>query len=224
VVEEELRGEEAVTEDQENEGARKVIQAIAAQLDESELDESELDAVQAFLGAYLRGKADGRLAAVCELAAPSAMSAAREVWGYASSDQCETWEGNCKTREEAIAEGREEFGGMDFWVMCGTRPDPAKYVPHIDTILDHMNEDAGEEGGEAAEDYPDVGIEGKEALGMLLRAWARQYARPTFWVANGIAERITAPKLSACPVCATMIVDDAACTTCGFTFPGDTNA
>lgn len=201
-----------MSENEEIDAARKVIQAVAAQL-----GEPVTNALKALMGAYARGKEDGKKAALDEQIVVSVHTTteSREVWGYASSEDCESWEGVCKSRDEAITEGRSEFGDQGFWVMRGTRPDPAKYVPHIDTILDHMSEDAGEEGGEAAEDYPDVTDEGREALGMLLRAWARQYARPTFWVADGFAEYITMPERTPCPMCATMTVDNLSCSTCG---------
>jgi hypothetical protein len=127
-----------------------------------------------------------------EIVVTSVKAEQREAWGYASCKDPEIWEGVCKTREEAIKEGRSEFGTENFWIVLGMRPDPAQYVPDVDVILDHMGENAGDEGGEAAEDYPDVSKEGKEALEMLLRAWARQYARPTFWVATGDPEFVGA--------------------------------
>ncbi|MDA4131845.1 MAG: hypothetical protein OK454_01790, partial [Thaumarchaeota archaeon] len=35
---------------------------------------------------------------------------AKTVWGYAESDECESWSGMCATREDAIKEGRNEYG------------------------------------------------------------------------------------------------------------------
>ena len=173
------------------ESARKVIKAIAAQM-----QESEEDALRVVMGAYSKGVEDGKATvgsvAVLFEADKFAGEGSSEVWGYASSEHCETWDGNCVTREEAIVAGRDQFGNDAFWIMCGTRPDPAKYVPDVETILTQMGENAGDEGGEAAEDYPDVDTKGRTALYTLLKAWARIFARPNFWVATGVAELVKA--------------------------------
>jgi hypothetical protein len=178
-----------MTEDEELEVVRKVIPDVSART-----GVPEVDILRALLKVYAKGKEDGRKAAMDESVVTSAVvPESREVWGYSSSREPETWEGEFKTREEVIAEGRSEFGPEDFWIMRGTWPDPAKYVPDVVSVLDQMSADAGDEGGDAAEDYPDVSKEGEEALGMLLRAWARQYARPTFWVADGEPELVKTP-------------------------------
>lgn len=46
-----------------------------------------------------------------------------ELWFYARFEDSETWSGGWQTKEEAIAEGREDFDSDDgFWVCLATNP------------------------------------------------------------------------------------------------------
>lgn len=122
---------------------------------------------------------------------------ANERWGYADSRDAESWSGVCLTREQAIAKGREHYSflngrGYDgFWIHSGHLVPLEAVMPDVDDIIETMGERAYDEAGEVAEEYPDVTAEAKAELEELLRGWCEKYARPTFWVADGVAEFIS---------------------------------
>jgi hypothetical protein len=128
------------------------------------------------------------------VAGPVAAGQSEEVWGFAESEDDERWSGMCGSREEAIAEARSELGlasDQDFYIIRGRKPAAADFVPDVDWILEHMGDQAGDQIGEIAEEFPDVTDEGRAALTRYLEAWARKYAEPVnFWAADGKAERI----------------------------------
>jgi len=114
---------------------------------------------------------------------------AKTVWGYATSDDCETWSGMCETREQAIKEARSEFGDVPyFYVMEGTQSPPSAYVPDANWVVEQMAETA--DGGEASAEFPEVSDKAKKELDELLEAWADRNVKVNFWVADGAAERI----------------------------------
>lgn len=124
-----------------------------------------------------------------------------ERWGYASSKDAEAWTGACRTRDEAIKEGSShfsfllEFGGRydGFWIHSGHLVTLEMVLPDVDDIIERMGEQAYDEAGECAEEYPDVTNEARIELEGLIRGWCEKYATPTFWVADGEAEFIPAP-------------------------------
>jgi hypothetical protein len=114
---------------------------------------------------------------------------AKTVWGYATSDDCDTWSGMCETREQAIKEARSEFGDVPyFYVMEGTQSPPSAYVPDANWVVEQMAETA--DGGEASAEFPEVSDEAKKELDELLEAWADRNVKVNFWVADVAAERI----------------------------------
>lgn len=112
------------------------------------------------------------------------------VWGYSSSPDAEQWSGECETREEAIAEGRAEYEGEEFWIVEGKRLDPARFMPDPDRILDEAGERAFDEVGDIAEDFPETTKEARDELAALLVTWARKHISCEFWQAVGKPERI----------------------------------
>lgn len=127
-----------------------------------------------------------------ESAAPSAEWSPPIRWGFASSSDAELWTGSFATRDEAIAAGREEFGGEGFFIRSGQAPDPGACVPVTlaDDLLDRMAENAAE-WGDIAEDWPDApGGTAEDELRNFVVAWARKHLGPTFWIANGATERV----------------------------------
>lgn len=113
------------------------------------------------------------------------------VWGYAESDQAERWSGSCGTREEAVAEGRAHFGKKDgFWVRRGDPCKSSQFVPDGSWVIEDMGQRAGDEVGEAAEDWPDVPKEKEEELTKLLEDWADKNIPCRMWVSAGDPEYI----------------------------------
>lgn len=111
-----------------------------------------------------------------------------EVWGYSSNERPESWDGSCKTREEAITEGRANFGDTEtFWITSGEWCDVADFF-EADDAIERAQELAHDNACEDAE--IDVREGGKEALGALLTGWANRYAVLRAWTQTGDAEKI----------------------------------
>lgn len=118
------------------------------------------------------------------------------VWCYSPIADAERWDGSCASRDEAIVEGAKELGiapGGKFFVSLGVKPDPAELMPPGHWAIEMAQEKACDEGGEVAEDWPDVTDEAEKELDELLKAWARKHAPVNFWVV-GKAEEVTAPE------------------------------
>lgn len=120
-------------------------------------------------------------------------------WGYATDKHSESWTGCCLTRDEAIEAGRAEYaddseegGCAPFWIHSGHLVPIEAVMPDADDIIETMGERAYDEAGEAAEEYPDVSEAARIELGDFLRGWVEKHAKPDFWVADGVAEFITA--------------------------------
>ena len=116
-----------------------------------------------------------------------------EVWGHSDDRNTDLWRGACPSREEAILDGTSEYGGEPFWVQRGVPRDPADYVPDVADIIEQMAENAADDVGEPAADWPDVGKEAKAALAALLQTWARKHCPVHFWSASGDPEEVTPP-------------------------------
>ncbi|HGM4434782.1 TPA: hypothetical protein ACKPIN_003284 [Pseudomonas aeruginosa] len=73
-------------------------------------------------------------------------------------------------------------------------PDPAGYIPDVDDVLIHMQEEAeGSDCGEWVEDYPEPSDEAKAELKALLepiKAWARLHCRPDFGLVENVQEHV----------------------------------
>jgi hypothetical protein len=109
------------------------------------------------------------------------------VWGYAASEDAERWSGSCSSEEQAIAEGRAEYGlYVHFVVRSGVRYAARRFMPDAADILSLAGDSASDEAGEAAEDFPDASEEAKNELELLLDNWAdRRLGVTQFWVADG---------------------------------------
>lgn len=109
------------------------------------------------------------------------------------SDEC--WSTNEEEyRWDSLAELIEENEGIKAGdtVYQGTpdRPDPAGYIYDAGECLEKMAEEAYEDLGEFAEDYPDPSAEAKELLDSLLNAWAREHCRPHFYKVANVREHV----------------------------------
>ena len=72
------------------------------------------------------------------------------------SEHAELWPwGPYGSREEAIAGGRTEFGGDEFWIGQERMRHAGEFVPCASVLLEQMREQAVDECGEVAEDWPD---------------------------------------------------------------------
>lgn len=119
-------------------------------------------------------------------------------WGHASSEEPDRWDGAFDTREEAIEDGRETYGGETFWVQGGSSPLLTSLLPDgedmAEYVINALAEQADGEAGESAADFPDVTREAKADLAAKLRAvvetWAAEHVKVEFWVAVGTPERI----------------------------------
>lgn len=112
------------------------------------------------------------------------------IWGYCDSAEPEQWDGECKTREEAIKEGRLELPEGDLYVISGTKPPASRFIHDADYIIEAMGERAYDECGECAEEFPDVTDEAKAELNAFLDAWADKHCEVRFWMADGKTEKI----------------------------------
>jgi len=99
-------------------------------------------------------------------------------WCYSNDRNSETWSGHCATREEAIAEGTDDYESESFFVAMSTPPDPR--VIGADCVIDMMAECGAEQWGEAADDWPTVTDEARLELENFLDAWMVKYCTPEF--------------------------------------------
>ena len=116
------------------------------------------------------------------------MTTDREVWGYSSTENPDVWDGSCKSREEAIEEGRANYGaGEPFWIISGEWLNVADFFDADDVIESAETQvyDNAHEGAEL-----DIREGGKDALNALLTEWANKYAVLRSWRATGDAEQI----------------------------------
>lgn len=129
--------------------------------------------------------AGGRLVHIRPAPAPPAAVGPAMRWGFSAEPDPEGWTGAYPTREEALAEARETYGAEGtIWLQSGFCPPFGALMPDADDIIEIMAQCAADNVGEAAEEWPDVGVEGKNALDALLHAWAEKHAPVTFWVAE----------------------------------------
>jgi hypothetical protein len=113
-------------------------------------------------------------------------------WGHAEHRESERSSEPFATRKEAIEDGRKTYGAdASFVIRPGYKPIASMYVPDINWILDEMGELAGDEAGEVAEDFPKVDEAGRDALEVLLEAWADTFVPVDFWISEVGVEQIT---------------------------------
>lgn len=71
-------------------------------------------------------------------------------------------------------------------------PDPASFLPDVDDLLMHMQEEAeGSDCGEHVDGYPEPSEEAKAELVELLKplqAWARRHCPPNFYLIENVQE------------------------------------
>jgi len=115
-------------------------------------------------------------------------------WGHAPSANAETFVGNFNTRDDAITSGRKWYMGEAFYIVEGTMPKASCFMPSATDILELVAVAAGDIGGEAAVDYPDISSDSGAffELETFLAEWAEEHIPPDFWVADGVPERIEA--------------------------------
>jgi hypothetical protein len=112
-------------------------------------------------------------------------------WGYADSDIAERWTGALPTREAAIHEALVELDDDIFWIQQGRHPDPSDFFPSAQELFELARERACDEVGEAAEEWPDVGLVAEGELDALLKAWMQKHlGRCAFWAPVGEPEEI----------------------------------
>lgn len=116
----------------------------------------------------------------------------KTVWSYASVPDTDRWSEPYQTRDEAILAGRAEYSGERFWIQSGHEPDPETFLPFASDIVEQMADGAGNEAGEAAEEWPDVSKQALKDLDDFLKAWAKKHCKVNFWVATGQLEEIPA--------------------------------
>ena len=116
------------------------------------------------------------------------------MWGYASAENSERYNGPFDTREEAIREGFADNPECQFIVVARAEyPDPATfggYAGDLSDALERMELAADDDcwfNGEAPLFEVKDGLldEAREALQRLMSEWATKYiATPTAWTAR----------------------------------------
>lgn len=72
-----------------------------------------------------------------------------------------------------------KVGGKIFFGDA-SKPDPANFVS-ADRLIEDIGNNAYDNHGEFAEDYPDVKPQAKQELEDFLNQWVRKYCEPDFW-------------------------------------------
>lgn len=87
--------------------------------------------------------------------------------------------------------------GDTVWKADAVKPDPTSYVSASD-VIELISERASDDGGEYAEDFPDVSKEAATELDELLAGWIKKHcAEPRFYLVLNPAEyTLTADDLS----------------------------
>lgn len=121
-----------------------------------------------------------------------------DKWGFSESE--ENWssvEFCFDTKEEAVAAGNKEVSaGESFYVGRKNQPCASEFFPDADLIIEHMACQAGDAGGELAEDYPDVSKQQREALDAKLSACLSEWIKecglePTFFTIEELSSHIS---------------------------------
>jgi len=105
-------------------------------------------------------------------------------WGHSTSHEPETWSGSFKTREEAIADGKDLYG-ESFYVKSGCVIDAYQAMPKADELMDRMGEYAYDN-WVVPDGFPDVSAEAQNELNALLRAWCDKHLGDVeHWMCDG---------------------------------------
>lgn len=117
-----------------------------------------------------------------KLVAPAPTANELPAWGWSTMDG-ERYTG-APTREQAIADAREELGaGATFLVGPAVHPMPERFFPGASEIVDGAGEASYDEVDEAAEGWPKpVAKEALAELDAAITAWARRYCPVDFWM------------------------------------------
>lgn len=112
------------------------------------------------------------------------------------SDEC--WSTNeeeyrWESLSELIEENEDIKAGDTIYQGTPDRPNPAGYIYDAGDCLEKMAEQAYDDIGEFAEDYPDPSDESKSLLDSLLKAWAREHCRPHFYKVANVREYVIQP-------------------------------
>lgn len=82
------------------------------------------------------------------------------------------------TREAALAEAKASYrakGKARVWTGECVPFSRGAFLPDAETLLQRVREDAEDQIGDAADDYPDVTLEGGAELDALLKTWAEKH-------------------------------------------------
>jgi hypothetical protein len=112
------------------------------------------------------------------------------VWGYGDSPNCENWCGAHDTREDAIGEGTDNYGGEPFYIQEGRWIDAVDFFD-VDQLLERAGEMLYDNAPEDAEfQWPRTQQVAVEALAKLLKAWCAEHVRVSHWATRGEPELI----------------------------------
>jgi len=106
------------------------------------------------------------------------------VWGWATSDEAESWQGSFTTREEAVAEAVAHAEPCEaIFVLRGRYPKPSEHVPHAGTVCADMEEAVADIIG----GWDDAVFEVRDdkAAEEALKAWADTHVAVLAWGADG---------------------------------------
>lgn len=106
---------------------------------------------------------------------------------YYSLDGDEDWRGGYASRDVAVEEGRaglddERAEETQFYVALFERPEPFEYLLDAQRYIENAQEAGEEDGGEHAEDFPDVSNEAAKELDDFLRAWVAKHKITVPWL------------------------------------------
>lgn len=110
-------------------------------------------------------------------------------WGWSNVEHPESWNGTACSREDAIAEGRQEYGKEGFWIASGQWLQ-FKELIDADDVVEMMRDRLSDIGPDDAE--LDVKTDAMPALNKILYEWAEEYiGAPEYWSQIGSSEYIS---------------------------------
>lgn len=84
----------------------------------------------------------------------------------------------------------ESSVGDTIYVGEASQPCASRYVPDADWVIEYMGEQADDDIGEAAEDWPDVSKEAKQELEAFLKDWAVRNCQVNFYRVKNVQEYV----------------------------------
>jgi hypothetical protein len=118
-----------------------------------------------------------------ELAAQATAAETLECWSVDGSDFRYQTLGDLLDSNDHLEKGCIVMVGNQ--VAC----DPADWVD-ADDVIENLACRGSDEGGEWADDYPDVSPEAKAELQTYLEAWARKHAPASFYTVTNVREYV----------------------------------